>query len=201
MFESMVAFLMLEHLAGQSFVPPKGPAGYERMLAKNRRPYRTKDGYIAIMPYTTLQWTRFLACVGRSDLLREDWVSDPVKRSAHVDALYQIIADAAPARTTKEWLELLRDSDVPCGPVNSLDDLFREPHLSAVGLFQDYDHPTEGRMRQVRSPFRVAPLAAKPDGAAPRVGNSTAALLEETGYSAAEIDRLIAKRIVRITDA
>lgn len=197
MFESMVAFLMLEHLAGESFVPAKGPAGYERMLAKNRRPYRTKDGYIAIMPYTTLQWTRFLECVGRSDMLSEHWVSDPVKRSAHVEQLYQIIADAAPAKTTAEWLTLLKQYDIPSGPVNALDDLFREPHLTAVGLFEPYDHPSEGRMRQVRSPFRVTPLTREPDRPAPRVGDSTIALLDEAGYSAAEIDSLLERGIVR----
>ena len=84
MFESMVAFLLVEHLAGRSFVPPLGEAGYERMLAKNRRPYKTRDGYVAIMPYTTQQWTRFMECVGRADLLAADWVKDPVQRSANV---------------------------------------------------------------------------------------------------------------------
>jgi crotonobetainyl-CoA:carnitine CoA-transferase CaiB-like acyl-CoA transferase len=197
MFESMVAFLMLEHLAGESFVPPLGPPGYERMLAKNRRPYRTRDGYIAIMPYTTLQWTRFLECVGRSDLLTQDWVSDPVKRSAHVEALYQIIAEAAPARTTAEWLEALAQFDVPCGPANGLADLFAEPHLKAVGLFEAYDHPTEGLMRQVRSPFRVHPVAARTDAPAPELGNATLAVLDEAGYSAEEIKALVDAGVVR----
>src|SRR5215510_1900091 len=84
MFESMVAFLMVEHLAGRSFVPPLGEAGYDRLLAPNRRPYRTRDGYVAIMPYTTLQWTRFFECIGRADLLALDWIKDPVQRSANV---------------------------------------------------------------------------------------------------------------------
>ena len=200
MFESMVAFLLLEHLSGKSFVPPLGPAGYERMLARNRRPYRTKDGYIAIMPYTTLQWTRFLECVGRRELLAEDWVSDPVKRSAHVEELYQIIADAAPAKTTAEWLAILKDADIPSGPVNGLDDLFAEPHLKAVRLFEDYEHPSEGRMRQVRSPFRVPTLDSDPDRPAPNVGDSTLAVLDEAGFSAAEIAALLEKRIVRASN-
>ena len=201
MFESMVAFLLVEHLAGQTFVPPLGPAGYERMLAKNRRPYKTRDGYIAIMPYTTQQWTRFLECVGKADLLAADWVKDPVKRSANVEALYQIIADAAPSRTTAEWLALLDERDIPCGPVNALDDLFGEPHLSAAGLFEEVTHPSEGRLRTVRSPFRVTGSERKPDRPAPRVGEGSQSILLEAGFGEEEVRELIARKILRSADS
>jgi len=199
MFESMVAFLLVEHLAGHTFAPPLGAAGYERMLAKNRRPYRTADGYIAIMPYTTQQWTRFLECVGRADLLKEDWVQDPVKRSANVDALYQIIADAAPARRTAEWLGILRQADIPCGPVNGFDELFVEPHLSAVAFFQSAVHPTEGPLTAVRSPFRT-PAGRQADRPAPAIGESSRDILARLGYSPAEIEELRQNRIIAAPD-
>jgi crotonobetainyl-CoA:carnitine CoA-transferase CaiB-like acyl-CoA transferase len=196
MFESMVAFLLVEHLAGLSFVPPLGPPGYERMLAKNRRPYRTRDGYIAIMPYTTQQWTRFMECVGRDDLLALDWVKDPVKRSANVDALYQVIADAAPRHTTAEWLRLLDERDIPCGPVNTLEALFEEPHLKQAGLFEDIAHPSEGALKRVRSPFRVLDLPRQPDLPAPRVGEESESILLEAGFGPENIEDLIKRRIV-----
>jgi crotonobetainyl-CoA:carnitine CoA-transferase CaiB-like acyl-CoA transferase len=197
MFESMVAFLLVEHLAGHSFVPPSGPPGYERMLAKNRRPYKTRDGYIAIMPYTTQQWTRFMECVGRSDLLAADWVADPVKRSANVDALYQVIADAAPLHTTGEWLELLNERDIPCGPVNSLAALFEEPHLKKAGLFQEVAHPSEGALLGVRSPFRVADLPQQPDRPAPRLGEGSESILLEAGFGPEKIRDLMVSNVVR----
>jgi crotonobetainyl-CoA:carnitine CoA-transferase CaiB-like acyl-CoA transferase len=197
MFESMVAFLMLEHLAGRTFVPPLGPAGYERMLAKNRRPYRTKDGYIAIMPYTTLQWTRFVECIGRTDLLEPNWMQDPVKRSTMVDTLYQLIADAAPQKTTAEWLALMKERDIPAGRVNGLEDLFEEPHLTAVGLFESFHHPGEGDLLRARSGFRMAGMERKTDRPAPDIGGSAAAILGEAGYSAAEIRKLITRKVIR----
>jgi len=196
MFESMVAFLLVEHLAGRSFVPPLGPAGYERMLAKNRRPYKTRDGYIAIMPYTTQQWTRFMECVGRDDLLALDWVKDPVKRSANVDALYQVIADAAPRHTTAEWLRLLDERDIPCGPVNTLEALFEEPHLKQAGLFEDIAHPSEGALKRVRSPFRVLDLPRQADLPAPRVGEGSESILLEAGFGPENIEDLIKRKIV-----
>jgi crotonobetainyl-CoA:carnitine CoA-transferase CaiB-like acyl-CoA transferase len=194
MFESMVAFLLVEHLSGQTFRPPVAPLGYERLLAANRRPYRTMDGYIAIMPYTTQQWTRFLECIGRSDLMSEPWVNDPVQRSANVDRLYQIIADAAPSRSTAEWLSVLGQADIPCGPVNSFEELQSHPQLSAVGLFQPITHPSEGPLTAVRSPFRVTGCAKNPDRPAPRVGEGGRAALMESGFSPEEIEKLIADK-------
>jgi crotonobetainyl-CoA:carnitine CoA-transferase CaiB-like acyl-CoA transferase len=201
MFESMVAFLLVEHLAGRSFAPPLGPAGYERMLAKNRRPYKTADGYMAIMPYTTPQWTRFLECVGRGEMLKQAWVQDPVQRSANVDALYQIIADAAPAHTTAEWLTILREADIPCGPVNGFEELFAEPHLSDVGLFQAIDHPSEGALTALRSPFRSPSEQRQPDLPAPNIGESSREILSELGYSSQEIEQFFAQRIAVVSDA
>ena len=197
MFESMVAFLMVEHLAGRSFVPPLGESGYDRLLAPNRRPYKTRDGYVAIMPYTTVQWTRFLECIGRHDLLAQEWIKDPVQRSAKVNALYGVIAEAAPARTTSEWLALMAERDVPCGPVNSLEDLFDEPHLKAVQLFEAARHPSEGEMVQIRSPFRITGADRGPDRPAPELGSGGAAILEEAGYSPSEAESLFAHGIVR----
>src|SRR5258707_2967897 len=153
------------------------------------------------MPYTTLQWTRFLEAIGRGYLLGLDWVKDPVQRSANVEALYKIIADAAPSKTTEEWLGLLREREIPCGRANSLDDLFDEPHLEAVGLFEDVAHPSEGAMRAVRSPLRVLGVPKHPDRPAPRLGESSEALLLEAGFSAAEVRQLVTEGVVRTTAA
>jgi len=180
-----------------SFSPPLGSAGYERLLVPNRRPYRTRDGFVAIMPYTTLQWTRFFECIGRKDLLALDWIKDPVQRSANVNTLYGIIADAAPERTTAEWLALMGERDIPCGRVNRLEDLFQEPHLAAVGLFREYTHPSQGEMRAVRSPFSVSGATQQPDRPAQTLGESTDAILTEAGFSDAESEALVSAGIVR----
>jgi crotonobetainyl-CoA:carnitine CoA-transferase CaiB-like acyl-CoA transferase len=197
MFETMVAFLLVEHLAGESFVPPLGFAGYERLLVPNRRPYATSDGFIAIMPYTTEQWMRFFACIGRSDLLALDWIKDPVQRSANVNTLYGVIADAAPQKTTAAWLDLLGAEDIPCGRVNRLSDLLAEPHLNAVGLFRTMTHPSEGEMRSVRSPFAISGVAEAPDLPAPALGESSVSILKEAGFADAEAGELIETGVVR----
>jgi crotonobetainyl-CoA:carnitine CoA-transferase CaiB-like acyl-CoA transferase len=191
MYESIVSFLMVEQLAGLSFRPPLGGVGYERLLSPNRKPYPTSDGYISILPYNTAHWTRFLELIGREDLAELDLVRDPVKRSESIDQLYTVIANATPARTTGEWLAALKERDIPCARVNRLADLLNDEHLQAVGLFTEVEHPTEGAMTSVRSPFRVVNQPARPDWPAPVLGSDTYEILCEAGFEEDDIKRML----------
>ncbi len=170
MFESMVSFLMVEQLAGQTFTPPLGGIGYERLLSPYRRPYKTKDGFICVVPYSAGQWTRFLNHIDRQDLAEAEWVQDMVERSERVGELYEIVADVMPERTSEAWLKVLRELDVPCAPVQGLADLQDDEHLRDVGFFADQKHPTEGDLTTLRSPFQVEGAEDKPDGPAPNLG-------------------------------
>jgi len=190
MFESMVSFLLVEQLAGRSFVPPLGPTGYDRLLSPYRKPFATRDGFVAILPYTSAQWTRFLALIDRPDLAEDPRVSDPVQRSQNIDMLYALIEQAMPARSTDEWLALLSEQDIPCAPVNRVDDLLEDGHLRDVGMIRQVQHPSEGSLLSVRSPFRDGTDA--PDQPAPRHGLDTWMLMREAGYPDAEIEALIA---------
>jgi crotonobetainyl-CoA:carnitine CoA-transferase CaiB-like acyl-CoA transferase len=191
MFESVVSFLMLEQLSGHTFRPPIGGVGYERLQSPNRKPHRTKDGYIAVLPYNTEHWTSFLELVGRPEIARLDIVRDPVARSRNVDMLYQVVAEAMPARSTSEWLEVLAAADIPCSRVNDFADLLENEHLRAVEMFEDIDHPSEGATRVLRSPFTIAGTARAPDAPAPRLGEDTRVILSEAGLSESEIRGLL----------
>ncbi|HEX5649319.1 MAG TPA: CoA transferase [Steroidobacteraceae bacterium] len=196
MFESTVSFLMSEQLGGATFEPPLGPTGYDRLAAPNRRPYRTRDGFMAILPYTTTHWVAFFELIGQPEFAHSPRVQDPGLRSQSADALYALIAAAAPSRTSDEWLQELRARDIPCSRVNSVGDLLSDPHLRATGFFREYDHPTEGRLRDTRSPFRLHEEAERDDRPAPRTGAQSREILRECGYDDAEIDRLVATSIV-----
>jgi crotonobetainyl-CoA:carnitine CoA-transferase CaiB-like acyl-CoA transferase len=187
MFECLAHFMLVEHMAAASFEPAMGAAGYKRVLSANRKTYRTKDGYVALLPYTTRQWQRFLELIGEHGLAKEAWVNDPTQRSARIGDLYAVIADATPARATGEWIEALRAIDIPVAAVNSLDDLLVDPQLAASGLVEAYDHPTEGRLKGTRSPVKSAWTQSDAPPVAPHLGEHTAEVLGALGLSAAEI--------------
>lgn len=196
MFESMVSFLMVEQLSGRTFDPPLGGMSYDRLTSPHRKPHRTKDGFVCMLPYNSTHWTRFLELIGRSEIAQEDWVQDPVKRSLNIDRLYQIIAEVSPQRTTDEWLDALRERDIPCAPAKKLDELLDDPHLTEVGFFQEHTHPDEGRLRTARSPFVVTGAGKQEDRPTPRLGGNTRAVLQDLGYDDKTIQDLIDRRVV-----
>jgi crotonobetainyl-CoA:carnitine CoA-transferase CaiB-like acyl-CoA transferase len=196
MYESLVSFLLLEQLAGASYLPPLGGTGYERLRSPYRKPFPTSDGFVGIIPYTTAHWVRFFELVGREDMKTDRRVTDPTFRSRSIDELYAMIEQATPSRTTQEWLTLLRQRDIPCAPVNRLDDLFDDPHLNAVGMFNQFTHPSEGAMRGVRTPFNVEGCASRPDVPAPQLSANASEVLRDAGFSENEIDQLFARGTV-----
>ena len=156
MFETLVSFLAVEHLAGQTFVPGVGPPGYGRVMSPHRKPYRTLDGYIALLPYTSAQWQRFFTLAGRADLANEPKYADMASRSAHIDQLYETLAAIVVTRTTAQWLDVLRDADIPHCDVMRFNDLLNDHHLKSTGVFYEYEHPTEGRLRGAGIPTRFS---------------------------------------------
>jgi crotonobetainyl-CoA:carnitine CoA-transferase CaiB-like acyl-CoA transferase len=156
MFETMVSFNLIEHLAGQTFSPSEGGMGYERVLSPHRKPYRTLDGYLSLMPYTTAQWQRFFQIAGRTDLVTDLRVIEPSRRSEVIGEIYAIVAELVARRSTQDWLALLESADIPFAPVQSPEDLLADPHLSAVKFFQDQTHPSEGTIRTMAIPVRFS---------------------------------------------
>ena len=147
---------------------------------------------MAVLPYTTDQWTRFLTFSGQTALAGQDWVRDPVERSKRIGELYHVLSETMPGRGSNEWETVLTDLDIPFARVNSLDDLFADEHLKAVGLFREVDHPTEGRVTSVRSPFETQDVPQTEDRFAPVLGFHTVEVLREAGVSPDRIEEMLA---------
>lgn len=200
MFECMVSFLMNEHMQARTFEPPQESAGYARLLTPHRRPYPTADGHICVMPYNNRHWQRFFTLVGRPELVSDERFSQQSARSQNIDALYAIVAESMPTRSTAEWLELLGKEDIPCGPMNTPDDLFDEPHLQAVGMFPIIDHPTEGALRHIKVPVKFSKTPGGLHRHSERLGQSSAAILGELGYSPEDIASLTQQGVTRTVE-
>ncbi len=194
MLETLAAFNSIEMFGGIAFVPPIGPAGYKRMKA--RKPVRTKDGWLTMLPYSGANWCAFFEAVGHPECIEEYGVRDPVRRAQNIDKVYDRMRDIAPSRTTAEWEELLLRIDVPHTGFSKLTEVHEQPHLKAVALFQDVEHPTEGTIRQARPPARFSKSPASLRRMAPRLGEHTRDILQEAGYAEAEIEALLAAKAV-----
>jgi crotonobetainyl-CoA:carnitine CoA-transferase CaiB-like acyl-CoA transferase len=180
MFECMVAFMAPEHLSGRSFVPPEGPAGYVRLLNEYRRPFRTLDGFMSVVPYTDAQWRRFFALAGQPQMAHDPRYGSLNSRSRHFPELYRFVEEVLGGRTTAQWSAALADADIPFAPVNSFDDLLDDPHLAATGFWREFEHPTEGRLRQAGIPVHFSRTPAQVRRHAPSLGEHTAEVLGES---------------------
>jgi crotonobetainyl-CoA:carnitine CoA-transferase CaiB-like acyl-CoA transferase len=200
MLETMTAFVMAEHLGGLTFDPPLGPPGYSRMLAPDRRPHRTADGHICILPYSDRHWRDFFRIAGRPELIDDPRLADAPTRSRHVAELYALVAECVRDETTAHWLERLASADIPCGPVNLLAAVPEDRQLAAVDFFPVSDHPSEGRIRTMRPPVRFGAADCRLRRPAPRLGEHSREILRELGGGDAEVEDFFSRRIAIAPD-
>jgi len=170
MFETMVSFNLIEHMAGATFGGQPDDMGYARALSPHRKPFRTQDGYIGLLPYTSQQWQRFFEIAGCPQVLESPRFSTPSERAKHIGELYAMLEDITAHKTTDQWMALLEKADIPATPVNRLEDLLTDPHLVATGMFETRDHPTEGSITMTRPPARFSRTPSSIDKLAPAHG-------------------------------
>lgn len=187
MLETAAEFALVEHLHGATFEPPLGEIGFKRVLSKYRKPFRTRDGYMCILPYSDANWADFFRFTGRTEFLGDARFRVLADRVQHIDLLYSVVEQEAPDFTNAEWQAFCDRVSIPCMPVKSLDEVLDDEHLAAVGMFSMHEHPTEGAYRVVRSPVQfAAPFQVRHH--APQLGGDSLALLEEAGFSSEEIE-------------
>lgn len=183
MFETMATMVLQEHLAAQSFDPPAGPYGDQRLLSPHNQPIKTRDGFIAVTINTDPQVQAFLKATGRGELIADPRFSSVSTRAVHVAEWFEIRGAPLNDKTTEEWLHAFRAADLAAMPIHSIESLAQDPHLTAVKLMTGEVHPTEGHTTVLRSSIRVdgATLPLRTPSA-PR-GWDTVAILEELGFA------------------
>jgi crotonobetainyl-CoA:carnitine CoA-transferase CaiB-like acyl-CoA transferase len=178
MFETMASFMLVEHASGMLFDPPLGPANYHRVTARNRKPYATKDGHIAALVYNDKHWDAFITAV------QPEWASEEfatlAQRAQQIERVYGLLAETFATRTTQEWLDLLRELNVPAAPLRTTDELFENEHLNAIGFFEEVASD-QGTVRYPGVPTWFSATPGKVHGPTPLLGAHTREVLDELG--------------------
>jgi crotonobetainyl-CoA:carnitine CoA-transferase CaiB-like acyl-CoA transferase len=181
MFETMASFMLVEHANGAMFSPPLSQAFYPRAVARNRRPYRTKDGHVAALIYNDKHWALFVKAVQPSWV--EDGMATLQQRARQIDRIYGLLAETFMERTTQEWLDLLGELGIPAAPLRTPAELFDNEHLQATGFFETVDSQ-HGPVKFPGVPTWFSQTPGRVAGPAPELGEHTAEVLREYGLGA-----------------
>ncbi|MGZ8268944.1 MAG: CaiB/BaiF CoA transferase family protein [Burkholderiales bacterium] len=159
--------------------------------------FRTADGYINISATGDSLWERFCKAAGATDLLTHPDYATPAARSKNRAAVRERLAEIIRPHTNAHWVELLNKLGVPCGPINTIDQVFADPQVQHLGIAQPIDHPKYGPQKVVGQPIHLSryPQPEKLKHT-PEPGEHTDEILEGLGYDDAAIAALREKRVV-----
>ncbi len=200
MFEHLLQIVLGDHLGGYAFEPQYGEAGYARILAPDRRPYQTSDGYLCTLIYNDKQWKAFFDVIGRPEMLSVPEFATQQARSQNYQRAYNMVAEELRKRTTAEWIEALERADIPVQRMNTIEDILADPHLAATGYFTVREHPSEGRIRTLAVPSEWSESQPEYRRHAPRLGEHTREVLKEVGFSEKQITDLLETGAARAAD-
>lgn len=194
MFETMAEYVLSDHMWGRTFEPPVGQMGSARLF--NRRPAKTKDGYICFIVGTDKQCADLFDTIAKPELKEDSRFRTRVELNKNLGDFYRLVENELVKKTTAEWVEALTRSDVPAMPLHALESLMDDPHLREVGFFKTVDHPTEGKVVSMAVPSRWSKSIPKNTRHAPHLGENTREILFEVGFSASDIEKLVKSKAV-----
>jgi crotonobetainyl-CoA:carnitine CoA-transferase CaiB-like acyl-CoA transferase len=180
MLETFTSFVMAEHLYNQTFVPPTGAFGHTTTITPHRRPFRTKDGYLMVMPANATQSARFMELGGLPGAYESERFTSKVGGKARVNEYYAMMEEATAAYSTETWMELCSANSIPAMRANRPEDIFEDPQLSQT-LFEERQLPTEGAYRAMKPGLRFSKTPTSIRRDPPAIGQDTDEVLAELG--------------------
>ena len=167
-------------------------------LSRDRRPYKTSDGFICVIVYNDKQWQNFFHATGRDDLRSDPKFATFAGRAVNIDTVYAELARIFETRTTAEWIDLLTKADVPVMPMHDLESILQDPHLVETGFFPVVTHASEGAIRSMKVSASFSETIAEPVRLAPKLGEQSEEVLREAGFSADEIAAMARDGVTKI---
>ena len=172
------------------------PLGSAHPMAAPYQAFQTKNSWINVGASNERTWTRLIEALDLRELSSDDRFVTNTDRMANLTALIEILGSHFREHTSEHWLAVLEDAGVPAGPVASVGEMLEHPQTEARRMVVDVEHTTAGSVRSLGIPVKLSGSGDRrgpngPQAGAPLLGEHTRDVLQEFGYSKAEIDQMI----------
>ena len=175
-------------------VPPQN--GNDHPTSMPTSAYKTADGYMNVAAAGSVIWKRLCEAIGRPELAEQAEFNSAERRAKNRKALNAEIDRALAKKTSAEWVEILNEAGVPCGPIYTMDQVFADPQVRHLGAAAEVEHPRLGKLRILNQPIKLSRTPARLVSATPERGEHSDEVLREVGLSDAEIAALRRKNVI-----
>jgi len=197
MLDSQVA--LAENACARYFATRKipKPAGSRHPLFTPFQVFQTNDGHIVLIAFHDDKWEAFCKAAGRDAWITDSRFKSNAARLENYDIFLQEMNAVMKSRTTKEWMEILEASDIMHGPVNTIDQVVKDPHIRQRDMILEVSHPKAAKLEVVGTPMKFSRTPCRIDTACPDLGEHTDEILTDLlGLSTEEIQKLRKTRVI-----
>ena len=182
-------------IAGATGKSP-GPLGSAHPLTAPYQAFKTKDNWITIGASNQNNWMNLLNAIQRIDLQEDDRFKDNNSRMKNLEALAPILQEELLKKTSNEWIKIFDEKGLPCGPINSITEMYNDPHTLDRKMVIEVDNKKAGKSKAIGMPIKFSDTNANTEIGAPNFGQHTDEILIQFGYSAEQIKDYKDKGIV-----
>jgi crotonobetainyl-CoA:carnitine CoA-transferase CaiB-like acyl-CoA transferase len=196
LFETGIAWSVWQSAKYLGTGESPGPMGSMHPLGTPYQAFKTRDSYVIIGATSQSLYPRLCRLLEREDLIDDPRFATQVGRMDHAQELADLIEQETAKRSTAEWLDLLNESGIPCGPIYSIAEMMDDPQAQARQMVLEVEHPAAGSIRTIGNPVKLSETPWQYRRPAPRLGEQNEEILRELGYEPEDIQELRADGVV-----
>ncbi len=173
-----------------------GPLGSAHRVSAPYQALRTKDGYLNLGAATQPTWEQLCRAIGREDLIEDERFRAPWDRKAREEELAALLEETFSSHDTEHWLQLLDAAGVVAGPIYNMEQVYSDPQVLAREMLVDTHDPELGTIHNIGVPVKLSATPGSIRRRAPALGEHSAEVLLERGFTQSEVDGLLAEGVI-----
>ena len=182
-------------IAGATGESP-GPLGSAHPLTAPYQAFKTKDKWITVGASNQNTWLMLLKAIDRMDLQENEMFSSNFNRKENITQLVEILNSELVKKTSKEWLKIFDDNGLPCGPINSINEMFVDPQTIEREMIIDVDNKKAGKSKAIGMPIKFSKSKTEKSKGAPNLGEHTKEIMKIFDYNDKQIDDFYNRKII-----